>query len=174
MKLINGNTLNIKIRKIHENYEHDYKKFAIGGDIESFKYNGNDYFRNESSFYMKKDTWEEVENPYQFYEFMDYDSLLKVVSKVYLQEQGESSFGGKHYQFLLSTNSLNALLYQNNTDFEENPNSFLVDTDSSNNIRMITYQLDSFCSLNSLCENTLLIEMKYDMMGEIKEIDSPL
>ena len=78
------------------------------------------------------------------------------------------------YHFLISSNTLNQFLYQENTDYDEEADKIDVVVDSSNHIEKISYELNHFCLHRENCQNTLMIEMNFEMFDSVKEIDNPI
>lgn len=169
--------------RLNKNYLFDYKVtlddevFDYYGkkdqDTELFKFNNNDYYFNES-FYIKKDSWEEVDNPYKFYEFLNYDNYRLIINNAYYDSKDDVNNDNMEWHYKISSNTLNELLYSKNTDFEELPNDIYVTLGQDDFIKNITFNLDNFCLNNNLCQKSLKIELSFDMIDEIKEIDNPL
>ncbi len=82
--------------------------------------------------------------------------------------------GDYEYKLFISTNSLNKIIFNTNTDYDEIPNNITLRTNSSNSVYKINYSLDSYCKLNNLCNNNLSLEISYDKFGEIEEIKNPV
>lgn len=177
-----GNSLNHK-GVLNRNFLFDYKVKVDSkiydyygkryGDVESFKYNNFDYYHEEDTFFVKKDSWEKVENPYVYYSFLDLDMLPKILSSTTFISKKDLDKDGVEYTYQISSNSLFSVIYDKNTDYDDIPNSILIQTDSSNNITKISYQLDSFCSCVEECKEHLDIEMNFEMFGSVGQIDNP-
>lgn len=177
-----GNSINNK-GVLNKNFLFDYKVNLDGvthnyygkkyGDTESFKYNNNDYYRDGDQFFVNQDTWVKTENPYVFYEFLDFDILMNIMGSATFMEKNEFEDGRAEYHYFISSNALNLLLYEENTDYDNVPDSIDITTDSSYNVTKIFYQLDTFCKERESCLEHLSIEMNFEMFGEIKAIDNP-
>lgn len=177
-----NNTINNK-GMLNKNFVFDYKITVDGKlhdyygkryeDTESFKYNNVDYYRNNSEFLALKDTWVKCDNPYLFYEFLDFDSMAKILQKATYMTKTEDKDGNVLYHYLITSNTLNELLYSENTDYDEEADSIDVLTNSSNTISKIVYQLDHFCTHRDNCGEKLVIEMNFEMFGSVKKIDNP-
>lgn len=152
---------------LHDYYGKHYQ------DRETFKYNNLDYYHEKEEFYSYQDSWITVENPYVFYEFLDFDSLKEIMSHASFikKEEGESN---TTYYYQISSNTLNEILYGQNTDYDDVPDTITILTDQKNRITQIVYQLDTFCKYQEKCLEQLKIEMNFDMLGEIGEIESPI
>ena len=167
--------------KFSSNYLFDYKVtldnqiFDYYGkkdqEIELFKYNNNDYYHNEL-FYIKKDSWKETDNPYKFYEFLNNENYRLIMNNAYFDNKTDNN--NIEWTYKISSNTLNSILYNKETDFDEMPNTIIVVTDEDGLVKGINYNLDSYCKNNSLCDKSLKIELSFDMINEIKEIDNPI
>lgn len=171
------------VMRLNKNYLFDYKVYLDNQlfdyygkkdqDVELFKYNNYDYYFNKS-FYIKKDNWEETDNPYKFYEFLNYDNYKTIIKNGYYEKREILNNGNTLWYYEISGNTLNKLLFKKNTDFEEEANEIIIELDDKNTTKKITMNLDSYCLKNELCEKSLKIELEFDMMDEIKEIDNPM
>lgn len=165
---------------LSNNYMFDYKIKLDGvvhdyygkrnGDKELFKYDGNDYYKNEDDFFMDNSTWIKVDSPYIFSELLDIDNINDIMNSATYESKTEFDNGKVNYSFLISSNTLNKILYDKDSDFDENPNSIIIGSDADNIINEITFNLNSFCILNNKCKSSLEIELNYDMFGEVGEI----
>lgn len=142
-------------------------------DIESFKYNDKEYYFEEN-YYVKNNSWEKCDNPYKFNLFLDVDSIISIIGSSYLESKTSYESGKIAYNFFISSNTLNKLLENKDTDFEEEPNKIVVSQNENNDIEKITYYLNSYCTLNKLCDKSLKIEAFYEDYGKIKDIDIPI
>ena len=87
----------------------------------------------------------------------------------------DASDGGRVvYKYLISTNTINKIIYNTDTDYDEVPNEVEVTIDKDNGSCTINLQLNSFCILNSKCSNNLSISANYEMFNSVKEIKSPI
>ena len=169
---------------LKKNYVYDYKITVDGvlhdyygkkyEDTESFKYNNLDYFRDKDKFFVNKDNkWTSCENPYVFFKLIDFDSIVKVIQKATFMAKTEFNDKSIEYHYLITSNSLNKVLYDKDTDYDEEADSIDVFTDSSDNITKIHYQLNHFFTHVDNCNNTLDIELNFEMNGSVKKIDNP-
>ena len=81
---------------------------------------------------------------------------------------------GMEYQYKISSNTLNEVVYNQNTDLDEVPNTMIFKTDEKNNITNILFQFDSLCMSNPKCQEHLKIEMSFEMFGGVSKIDNPM
>lgn len=160
-----------------KNYFYDYKIYLNGvlydyygrrnDNIEVFKFNNNDYYRDGNEYYLNNIV---VDNPYIFYEMIDVDNFNNIFSNAYYNSKTEYEDGRVDYNYLISSNSLNKLLYDVDTDFEEVPNNIVFSTDDENNLNKIVYNLDNYCLNSDLC-NSLKIELNYELFGNVSNLE---
>lgn len=169
---------------LNNNYMFDYK-INVDGVIhdyygkrkdkeELFKYNNVDYYINDNNVFSNVGTWVKSDNPYVFSEFLKVENISLIMDSATYVSKTEFENGKVDYNFLISSNTLNKILYNNDTDYDEVPNSIILSSDSDNNINKINYKLNSFCRLNKKCSSSLDIELNYDLFGNIVEIDNPV
>lgn len=159
---------NVTLDGVNHNYYGKKKD-----DIESFKYNTNDYYRNGEGFFIKNDSWTNCNNPYVMSELIEPESIVKII--------GGSSFSTKEveddkkyiYNYLISTNTINKLIYDVDSDFDEVPNKLTIVVDMEARYQMVTIELNGFCKLTNKC-NELTIKNKYEMFNSVKSIDNPV
>ncbi len=144
------------------------------GDTESFKFNQLDYYRDEDQFYVHQDTWNPVENPYVFYEFLDFKNLYSILGNATYFSTEDQEDGGHLYHYLISSNTLHQILYENITDYDDVANTIDITTDSSDHIVKISLQLDSMCHTIDSCQEKFSILLNFDMIGKITALDNPV
>lgn len=169
---------------LNKNFYYDYK-INIDGvmhnyygkmnkDIESFKYNNNDYYRNNDNFFVNNGTWVKTENPYVFYEIINVDNMSNIINNSTLMSKDANDSGKIVYKYLISTNTIDKIIYNIDTDYDEVPNELEIIMDKDNGSCTINLELNSFCLLNSKCSNNLSISTNYEMFNNVKEIKSPI
>ncbi len=153
---------------------HDYygKKY---NDQESFKYNNLDYYHENDDFFVKNDQWIKCDNPYKYYEFLTIESASLMLQNATLMNAGEKQDEEdlSKYNYLISSNTINKIIYNLDTDYDEVPDSIDMYTDTKNRITKIVFKLDHLCSHRDDCNNSLTIEMNFEMIGEVQKIDNP-
>ena len=169
---------------LNKNFVYDYKVTVDGtlydyygkryGDTELFKYNNVDYYHDKDEFFSNQGTWAKSENPYHFYEFIDFDNVSLIIGKATFMAKTEYENGKIAYHYLISNNTLNQILYSEDTDYDDEPDSIDVMTDSSNNVEQIVYTLNYFCLRRDNCNQNLKIEMNFEMFGNVEKIDNPM
>lgn len=143
-------------------------------DMELFEFRNKSYYREGNRFYVKNSLWVEGTNPYLFPKFKDIGELSKIIEVANYQSKTSYEDGRKAYNYLISTNTINQLLNGIDSDFLEEPNEITLEADEDKNVKKIELKLNSYCTLNKLCKNSLKIELEYDMFGEVQKIDSPV
>ena len=140
----------------------------------SFKYNNNDYYRNNDNFFVNNGTWVKTENPYVFYEIINVDNMSNIINNSTLMSKDANDSGKIVYKYLISTNTIDKIIYNIDTDYDEVPNELEIIMDKDNGSCTINLELNSFCLLNSKCSNNLSISTNYEMFNNVKEIKSPI
>lgn len=141
---------------------------------ELFEFNKKQYYRDGNNFYVKNSLWDKVSNPYLFSEFFDITNISKLMEVATYQSKTSYEDGKKAYNFLISSNTINQMLKNLDSDFLEVPNEITLGVDDSNSVNKIEFDLNSYCTLNKLCKNSLNIKVEYDMFGEVTKIDNPV
>lgn len=167
-----------------KNYYYDYKINLDGTlhdyygkryqDIELFKYNNNEFYRNGNDYFINNSPWVKCDNPYLFYEIIDVDNLSNILNNATLITKDKSEEGKLTYKYQISTNTINKLLYNLDTDFDEIPNEIDILLDGSSGTNTIEMNLNSFCLLDNKCSNNLSINLSYEMFNSVKNIDNPI
>lgn len=169
---------------INNNYHYKYTitlddyKYEYEGDknkeLELFKYDNIDYFNNNNTFYRKDSSWEKVDNPYRFSKFLISKNIINLINESYYEESVMNDDYTAHHTLAISSNTLNKMLDNVDTDIEEVPNKIVVYSDKKGEIEKISYDLDSYCKYIDGCQNTLKIDLEYSNVGNIKEIKNPV
>ena len=125
-------------------------------------------------FLVKGDTWTNTDNPYIFGEYFDTLNIKKILEKSHFVSKTMFENGTTAFNFVISSNTLNSILYGMNTDYDEVPNEVIIYTDVTRNVNKITFNLDSLCRNNKICNYGLKINLEYDMFGEVEGIINPM
>ena len=123
----------------------------------SFIYDNKEYTTINNKTYVDEN---EIENPIKFNILFNEDKLLKILDDSYRESKTTYDSGDEVYNLLISSNTLNKILDDKDTDFEEIPNKIKM-TISSKKVKEINYNLDSYCKLNNLCKKGLNIIIDY-------------
>jgi hypothetical protein len=143
-------------------------------DTELITYNNNNYYRNGDNYFINNTLWIKSDNPYIYSDFLEYDNISNLLVAASYESKTSYDSGKEIYNFLISTNTINQLLNNINSDFSEEPNRITISSDEDKNINEIIYYLDSYCTLNKLCNNSLKIDLVYDDFGNVEEIENPI
>ncbi len=180
-----GNPYQFEIKSIlNENYHYMYtiivdgEKFFYEGDRtgkrEFFTYQDHEYYREDETYYRKDEEWKEVENPYSYYSFLDPEVYFSLLDLATYDSKTVYENGKVNYNFLISTNTINQKIHEIDSDYLEEPNIVTLSANEEKEIDQITWNLDSYCLLNSFCEKSLKIKIQYNQFGEIVDIKSPM
>ena len=169
---------------LNKNYHFNYSIYLddsvysyVGDSYEDsslFKYNDKEYFKIEDNYFVNDTIWIKSDNPIKFNSFLEIDNIVSIINSSYFDSQTSYNSGKTLYNYLVSSNSLNKLLDNKDTDYSEEPNKIVISEDENKNIDKITYYLDSYCSLNKVCNKSLKIEALYDNYGKVSKIDNPI
>ena len=181
----NKNNFPFSLGKIESNNYHfkysidmDSKIITYEGDKynkkELFKFNNLSYYRNDSVFLTNNSNiWVKCDNPYIMYEFIDIDSIKKILSKATYISKTDYESGMKVYNYQISTSTLIKVISNIDVDLDDKPNEIILKTDDRNNVNVIKYDLTSYSKYNKLANNKGEIELNYTKFGEIKKITDP-
>ncbi len=159
-----------KIYTINGSMDDDKEKFTctIGKKTDN-------YFRNMDGLYrLNNKKWvksKECTNYHKFYNLVYIYALLESAS---LDHTSNIKGGGTETYLLISVNTINELIHNKETDFNDNPSTIKVTTDEGDVVRMIDYDLSSYCVLNKTCKKKLRINLQYGNIGDVDEIEDPL
>lgn len=182
----NGNSkYNFKVDKLLEdNFNFDYVITLDGNSYEYvgvrnnnrelFNYNEYNYYKDESGCYVGGTSWIKGDDPYLYSEFLDVNKIIELLALATYKAKTSYDSGAESYIFMISSNTINQHLYGINSDYFEVPNEIVVDTDTSNVINTLEFNLDSYCKVNNKCQNSLRIKLNYSKYGEVSDIDSPV
>ena len=167
-----------------ENYSFNYKITldnniytyfgAKKEEVESIKYNNMDYYRNGNNYYLKNEVWVKVDNPYVCSEFLNNKNIKMILENSYFISKTVYENGKNAFNFAISSNTLNTILYGLNTDYDEVPNEIIINTDEDRNVNNIVFNLNSLCKNNGFCNYGLKVELFYDSFGDVEEIVNPI
>ena len=152
------------------NYEGSSTKtgslFTVNGV--SYYFNGSNYFTNTNGI------WLNVSNPYNYEGFVDAKKIGTILEKATYISKTEFEDGREVYTFNISSATINNIFENSDLDIEELPNEITISVDDDNNINEIKYTLDSYCKAKGICIIGMNITLKYEDVGKVEEIISPL
>lgn len=168
---------------LKNNFYYDYKVTLDGilydyygkalGNVESFKYNNSDYYKSDDNYFVNNGTWVKTENPIIFRDFIDVLNIDKLMNNAYYVSKTEFENGVVDYNFIISVNSINKVLYNLDTDYDDIPSSVVIRLDDKGAITTISFNLDNYCNYSDSC-NSLKLELNYSMYGEVEQIQNPI
>lgn len=170
---------------LSKNYMFDYKVNIDGvtydyygkrnEDVYSFKFNGNDYYIGNDVVLVNKGTWLRCDNPFISVISINEDNFMDIINSASYDSKTEYEDGRVNYNLLISTNTLNKIINNRDTDYDEVPNSLIISTDKDNKVNKIELKLNKFyCEDSMACNNSIDLEVSFDMFGSVGEIDNPV
>lgn len=149
----------------------DDTKYVFDGNkyenTELFKFNNKEYYYDGNKYYVDG---KEVEDPYLYKEFININNFIILIENATMDYKTDYQSGNTKYGFLISSNTINSLINNKETDIDEMPNKIIVNTNEEEYVSEINYDLDSYCINNKLCKKNLEINLSYDSFGEIDKI----
>lgn len=180
-----GSPYNFNIQSLlNKNFNYTYDIYVDGilykyegkrnNDSELFDFNGANYYKNSNNYLVNNGTWIRSDNPIMFNEFTDISNIKDIISRSSYESMTTYDNGKTDFNFVISTNTINEIFYNSNTDFDEVPNKIIIGTDENRNVNNISFNLNSFCTNNKMCNYSLEIKLNYNNFGEVYSINSPL
>ena len=105
---------------------------------------------------------------------LTYRNILLLLDQATLISHEELENGKTSYHYMISSNTLNQILYQENTDYDEEPDTIDVVVGSNYYIEKIDYEINHFCMHRENCQSTLAISMNFEMFDSVQKIDNPI
>ena len=171
-------------RLLANNYSYTYKItiddniYLYEGErysnIERFTYNDLDYYKNNDTFFVDDVIWKKTSNPNDYGGFVNASNIDTIIGKATFDYKTEYESGKKLYSFLISTDTINGIIYDLNSDYGDDPNKIEINMNSDGDIDNITWYLDNYCTSTKICKKSMKIECNYDNYGSIKKIDNPI
>ena len=178
-----SNTNYIDSDTLSDNYSYKYtvlldeNEYLIIGkrykDTELFKFNSLDYYKNGDNYFINNTIWLKTDNPNKYYGFFSDKNIVKLINSSTYENKTDYESGKVVYSFLISTDTINKIVNNIETDNDDLPNRIEITIDD-NNITKIVYNLNSYCISNNICTKKLKIEALYDDIDNIEEIDNPI
>ena len=182
--LVSFSSRNSTVASVVDNYQFQYKidldnieYLYIGSKYQKereFNFNNKKYYSNGDYYFVLNDTWEKIDNPFYFYEFLKDEVYMKLMNVGYLESTTSEDSGKIVYHYVIATDTLTKEINETQTDIADDGNTMMIHMDDGEHISKIVYQLDSYCKVMNYCKNSLKIEMNFDQIGEVKEIKNPI
>lgn len=138
----------------------------------TFDYNGKKYYSNQDKYYVKEKEWVPTKNPYIITEWLESDKLISLIEASSYESTTSYESGKTVYHFLLSSNTINDMIYHISSDYSEEPNKVNVSLNENNTLEEIHFYLDSYCQYSNICEHSLEIKLSFSRFGEIEKIEN--
>ena len=163
-KVVNVNLLNTK--KYSFSYEVNLDNSVntyIGKKDEryEYKYNDKDYYQENLITYVKEDNWVSAESPIKFNKLLEAKYIDKVINSSYVEAKTTYDNGNTMYSLLISSNTLNKILDNKDTDIDDVANKITLTIDKHRYVNEIDYDLNNYCKSNNICNSNLNIKAKY-------------
>lgn len=162
--------------------EVDDKVYTINGkineNVEEFDFSdGNSsvkYYRSGENYYVNNnDVWEKGNVPLEVSKFFKTKKLNTIIKKASYDSRTEYKSGKIKYSLFVSSNTVNKILDDKDTDFDDDPNEINISV-KDNAIDEVSLNLDSYGLNNSISSKNLSITMKYSDIGKVGVIKNPL
>jgi len=179
-----GSSSNISVKEIN-NFSYNYKIMLDGvlhdyvgqrnDNKEKFTYNNSSYYSEDGNYFINNSNmWLKVDNPVKFNYFVDLGNVNKILEKATSISKTEYESGKVSYNYEISSNTLIALIDNIDTDFDDKPNTIIINVDEDNNTNEIKFNLGSYCINTKQCNKSLDIELYYDDFNKVDDIKSVL
>ena len=178
-----GDSKFIELSNMSTNYSYIYKitldeiECIITGkrynDTELFKLNNLEYYKNEDNYFINNTIWVKTDNPNKYSGFFKDKNIVDLINSSTYENKTEYESGKIVYSFLVSTDTINKIVNEINTDYDDLPNRIEVSIEEDE-ITKIVYNLNSYCLSTGICDKKLKIEILYDDINDIEKINNPI
>ena len=167
---------------MNNNYHYEFrilvddKEYIYSGnrnkDREMFYSFDKEYYCEGNSYYEKNgNEWSKIDSPF-YYAFMDLSRVSLLLEDSYLESETIYKSGKDAFRYFLDTNRIYQILYNQYTDYDDSGNSVVI-YKLGEEVDSIIYLLDGYCKSGNLCHKSLKIEIHYDNIGKIDNINRP-
>ena len=167
----NNYSFNYSVKLDDITYLYNGKK---NSNSELFNYNDKEYYRLNDNYFINNDIWVKCDDPYKFSLFMNIDNIVLLLDSSYFESKTVYEEGKTVYNLLISSNTINKIISNIDSDYEEVPNKVVLTVDKDKNITDISFVLDSYCVLTKKCDKSLSIDLSYSDFGNIEDIKNPI
>ena len=126
-----------------------------------YKVDNKEYYQENLKTYVKDVGWNLVDSPIMFNKYLDESIIDSIVNSSYKESKTEYEDGTNTLNLLISSNTLNKILDNKETDYSEMPNKVSVTINADGYIVEINYNLDSYCMVENKCDKALSLNVKY-------------
>ena len=141
-----------------------YEYYGVkDNNLEYFVFNDNKYYSENGKFFVKNNNeWVECDNPIVFNAFLNRNNIISLLESSFYDSKTTYNSGKTNFNYLLSTNTINNIIFNNNTDIDDESNQVVLVSDDNNVINDINFNLDNYCESSSLCNNNLKIQIQFE------------
>ena len=160
----------------------DNKTYTINGkineNVEEFDFSdGNStvkYYRSGENYYVNNnDVWEKGNVPLELSKFFKTKKLNTIIKKATYDSRTDYKSGKITYNLFVSTNTINKILDDKDTDFDEVPNEINISLKDGKVIEEVFLKLDSY-GMNNNISKELNMTLEYANIGKVGVIENPL
>ena len=143
-------------------------------DEEMFSYQNHTYYVYGENCFVENGTWIKVEHPNIFSTFLNSRTIASLLEYAYFESKTSYESGKMTYNYLISTDTLNSILWNLHSDLGDEVNTIIIQTDENQVLTTITFQLNSYCKYHKQCQDSLKIIANYDSFGKVEKIENPI
>ncbi len=169
---------------LDKNYSYSYSEVLDGntftydgkknGEEELFQLLDSRYYFDGKDYYIKEEQWKKSENPFLLSDLFDVEKIVSLIESSTYESVTNYESGREVYHFLISSNTINQVIYGINSDYMEEPNKIVVSVNEKKQVDGISFYLNSYCTLHQLCSKSFDIKISYSDYGKIEKIESPI
>lgn len=169
LEKIEANNYNFKYTIVVDNTSYIYLG-QKNGDVEKFKFNENEYYRNDGYYINKNNEWTVVENPYVYPEFVIYKNFDINMSTATFISRTEYEQGGSSLNYEITVDSLLKSIDNIVSDLDLEVNKFNIYSGEDGFAYRIEADLSSYGKYKKICNNTFKINLEYSDFGQVTDI----
>ena len=141
---------------------------------DEFEYQNKSYYCHDGSCFVKEDSWIPTQHPFPLHFILEADAISEILNQSYYESKTSYESGQTLYHYVVTTDTLNQIIYNEITDLDLPKNTISVRVNEKQQLTTISLQLDSFCQYHKTCQERFIIDAEYSKLGEITEISSPI
>ena len=119
------------------------------------------------------DKYEVTSELYHFNNITDDNNISRILKKATLISKTEYETGNILYNYEITTNTINKIVYGKEIDIADIPNPTALETNEEDEVIKITYDLSSYATYINNISTTITIAIDYSNFNEIKDIEIP-
>ena len=141
---------------------------------EVYTYLDDSYYCNQEECFVLKEKWMLSEQKIPFHSLLEPDHIAKIIEEAHLESKTSYESGQTVYTYQVLVDSLNHILYEEDTDLDLEANTISIRIDENGELSLISFELNSYCQYRKSCEKNLKIDAEYSQIGEIDVIENPV